>query len=134
MFTNKNYIIREVMISSDYKLKKVLFRRKTSLEIISILLQLIPTGYVTTYKALAKVLNTNPRYVGYLVKENKNPIIIPCHRVIKSDGSLGGYTLNRRSLPEFKERLLRVEGVEVVNGRVPKNYIIDDIDSLIKNL
>lgn len=133
MTTNKNYIIREVIISSDCKLKKVVLKRETPLEIISILLQLIPTGYVTTYKALAKALNTNPRYIGYLLRMNDNPIVVPCHRVVKSNGSLSGYTLNTRSLPKFKEKLLRVEGVEVVNGRIPRSYIIGSIDSLIKD-
>jgi len=40
-----------------------------------------------------KQLNTSPRAVGQALKRNPLPIIIPCHRVINSDGTSGGYSL-----------------------------------------
>lgn len=53
----------------------------------------IPYGHIVTYNWIAKRLNTSPRAVGQALKRNPLPIIIPCHRVIKSDGTLGGYNL-----------------------------------------
>lgn len=57
------------------------------------LINQIPYGYTTTYKWIAKQLNTSPRAVGQALKRNPLPIIIPCHRVINSDGTSGGYNL-----------------------------------------
>lgn len=55
----------------------------------------IPFGATTTYKALATQLgDTSPRAVGGAVGRNPISIIIPCHRVIGSDGSLTGYAGN----------------------------------------
>jgi methylated-DNA-[protein]-cysteine S-methyltransferase len=54
-------------------------------------MSLIPTGYVTTYGALAKVVGTGPRVAGHACATNPFPPIIPCHRVVASDLSLGGY-------------------------------------------
>ena len=51
----------------------------------------IPRGKVTTYKALGNALgNKAYRAVGNALRHNPNPIIVPCHRVVCSDGSLGG--------------------------------------------
>ena len=65
----------------------------------------IPPGNVMTYQAVAKAAN-NPkaaRAVANIMAKNFNPEV-PCHRVIKSDGSLGGYnrggTLIKRSILE----------------------------------
>ena len=41
---------------------------------------------------IAKKLNTSPRYVGNVCGQNKLLLVIPCHRVVKSDGSLGGFS------------------------------------------
>ena len=51
----------------------------------------VPVGYVTTYKALAKTAGGGPRAVGQIMALNPFPPLIPCHRVIKADFSLGGY-------------------------------------------
>ncbi|MEM0027493.1 MAG: MGMT family protein [Ignisphaera sp.] len=79
-------------------------------EAVYVLVQLIPIGCVTTYKDIANVLKLSPRLVAKILSRNRNPIAIPCHRVIKSDGKLGGYTLNGRKAPKLKELLLRFEG------------------------
>lgn len=52
---------------------------------------LIPTGYVTSYGSVAKAVGGSPRSVGRVMASNPFPLIIPCHRVITSDFSLGGY-------------------------------------------
>jgi methylated-DNA-[protein]-cysteine S-methyltransferase len=54
-------------------------------------LRTIPYGATTTYGALAHLLGAQPRAVGAAVGATPIPIIIPCHRVIGSDGSLTGY-------------------------------------------
>jgi methylated-DNA-[protein]-cysteine S-methyltransferase len=55
------------------------------------LMSLIPTGYVATYGGLAKVCGTGPRVAGHACAANPFPPIIPCHRVVARDLSLGGY-------------------------------------------
>ena len=83
----------------------------------------IPRGRVATYAQLARLLNTSPRAIGKLASANRLPVIVPCHRVIKSDGSLGGYSSGD---VEVKMRLLEMEGVRIINGKVPKHYLVDD--------
>ena len=54
------------------------------------LISQIPAGSISTYKEVAKALNTKAyRAVGSAMAKNPNPIIVPCHRVIKSDGHIG---------------------------------------------
>ena len=52
----------------------------------------IKYGKVSTYGEIAKKVGTSPRYVGNVCGQNNLLLIIPCHRVIKSDGSLGGFS------------------------------------------
>ena len=57
------------------------------------LLSKIPKGKISTYKEIAKALNTKAyRAVGNAMSKNPNMVIIPCHRIIKNDGSIGGYS------------------------------------------
>lgn len=68
----------------------------------------VPRGYVTTYKLYAEVVGTSPRGVGRLMAANPLPIILPCHRVVNSDMSLGGYTQGadvKRAILEFEGAL-----------------------------
>lgn len=79
------------------------------------LLKLIPEGKVTTYREIARALNSRAwRAVGSAMAKNKNLYIIPCHRVVRSDGSIGGYALGTNK----KAEILTSEGVAVVNGKV----------------
>jgi methylated-DNA-[protein]-cysteine S-methyltransferase len=76
----------------------------------------VPKGKVTTYKLIACALG-NPRSsraVGNALGRNPDPDGPPCYRVIKSDGSLGGYA---GGLQE-KIRRLRADGITVKDGRV----------------
>ena len=72
----------------------------------------IPYGTIMTYKEIAlEIGNPNSyRAVGNALASNPLPIIIPCHRVIKSDGSIGGFG----GTPELKRKLLLHEGVQVI--------------------
>ncbi|MCZ6525773.1 MAG: MGMT family protein [Gammaproteobacteria bacterium] len=79
------------------------------------LLKLVPKGKVTTYREIAKALHTNAwRAVGNAMAKNKSLFVIPCHRVVRSNGSLGQYALGA----DKKSELLIKEGVIVTNGRV----------------
>ena len=51
----------------------------------------IPIGYVASYGAIAKAVGGSPRAVGNVMASNPFAPIVPCHRVVKSDLSLGGY-------------------------------------------
>ena len=52
----------------------------------------IPPGETRSYGKLAQNLGTSPRAVGNACGANPIPIIVPCHRVISSNGSIGGYS------------------------------------------
>lgn len=67
----------------------------------------IPLGQVRSYKWVARKIGRPKatRAVGQALKKNPYPIIIPCHRVIKSDGSLGGYVKGKN----LKKNLLLFE-------------------------
>ena len=79
------------------------------------LLRLVPEGKVTTYSEIARALNSKAwRAVGSAMAKNQNLFVIPCHRVVRSDGVIGQYALG----PEKKAQLLLDEGVAVSNGKV----------------
>ncbi len=72
----------------------------------------VPKGRVTTYGEIGRALGIRGfRAIGQALKRNSKPVIIPCHRVVRSDGGVGGY-LGKRKVNE-KIRLLRKEGIEV---------------------
>ena len=76
-------------------------------------LKKIPSGEVWTYTQLAQFIGhpSSPRAVANACGANPYPIVIPCHRVIRSDGSIGGYS--GEGGVETKRRLLSEEGVTV---------------------
>ena len=79
------------------------------------LLSKIPEGKISTYKEIAKALNTKAyRAVGNAMAKNLNPIIVPCHRVINSNGLIGGYALGVNK----KISLLKKEGMTIRKGKV----------------
>ncbi len=79
------------------------------------LLKLVPEGKVTTYREIAKALHTRAwRAVGSAMAKNRNLVIIPCHRVVRSDGTIGQYALG----PDKKSELLMKEGVVLTRGRI----------------
>ncbi len=92
-------------------------------ECVYIITQLIPIGRVVSYKAIAKTLGISPRSVAIALSKNEKPIVIPCHRVVHASGKIGGYTPHGQ---EFKKRLLSIEGVDVKDHRVPKEYFMDN--------
>ncbi|MBN1485705.1 MAG: MGMT family protein [Chloroflexia bacterium] len=83
----------------------------------------IPRGWVSTYGLIARHLGLpgGARAVGQALAGNPFPIVIPCHRAIRSDGRLGGF----QGGEEMKRALLRLEDLEVTaDGKVrqPRLY------------
>lgn len=76
----------------------------------------IPKGKVATYKSVAVAIGSPraSRAVANALAQNFDPKI-PCHRVVRSDGSLAGYN---RGGTAAKTKLLRAEGVLVENNKV----------------
>lgn len=92
-------------------------------------LRKVPRGKVTTYKEIANALNSKAyRAVGNAM--NKNPyafvgsgeaggsksksLFVPCHRVVKSNGEIGGFVSGIKN----KIKMLRKEGIEINKGRI----------------
>ena len=79
------------------------------------LLRKVPRGRVITYKEIANALGTKAyRAVGNAM--NKNPYIgdIPCHRVVNSNGGLGGYALGIKA----KIEMLKQEGILIKDEKI----------------
>lgn len=76
----------------------------------------VPKGKVTTYGELARAagIKNGQRAIGRIMNKNPFPVIIPCHRVVKSDGKIGGYFYGET----VKTKMLSDEGVTVKNGRI----------------
>ena len=70
-------------------------------------LKKIPYGKTKSYGEIAKIVKTSPRYVGNVCGQNKHLLLIPCHRVIRTDGTLGGFS-GTGGLT-LKKRLLKLE-------------------------
>lgn len=71
----------------------------------------IPCHQTKSYGELAKALHNAPRAVGQACDANRFPLVVPCHRVIASDGALGGFARQRGGfLLEIKRWLLTHEG------------------------
>ena len=79
-------------------------------------LKLIPRGRVTTYKEIAGYIGRPKaaRAVGNACHKNERAPSVPCHRVVKSDGRLGGYAGGVRK----KIILLKKEGASLKKGRI----------------
>jgi methylated-DNA-[protein]-cysteine S-methyltransferase len=79
------------------------------------LLEKIPKGRVTTYKIIAEKLGTRAyRAVGNACNRNPNAPRVPCHRVVASDGKIGGYANGSR----LKAKLLEKEKIKIRKGKV----------------
>ena len=77
----------------------------------------IPAGSTATYAGIARRLGSAPRPVGGACGANRIPIVIPCHRVLASNG-LGGFMHARKGFPlDVKRWLLRHEGAAIGDPR-----------------
>ena len=81
--------------------------------VVWLALKEIPRGKVISYQGLAAAIGKPraARAVGQALGKNPLPIILPCHRVVRSDGSLGGFSCGL----DIKRQLLELEGVRHAN-------------------
>ena len=99
--TLNNYFLKE-SFSFNYQLKLIgtAFERKVWNEISK-----IKYGKTISYNDIAKKLNSSSRAIGNACSKNKCLLIIPCHRVIRTNGTTGGYVLGEN----IKEYLIKLE-------------------------
>ncbi|MDD1689676.1 MAG: MGMT family protein [Methanoregula sp.] len=82
----------------------------------------IPRGYVSTYGRIARHLGIpgGARAVGNALSKNPFPLVIPCHRALRSDGSTGGF----QGGAAMKVRLLEMEGASFLpDGKVLMEHL-----------
>lgn len=98
-------------------------------EIFYNLVDQIPQGMVTTYGELAVALGDKKaaRSVGSMLNASVEYEDLPCHRVVRSDGSVGGYAYGK----EKKVEILESEGLKIENGRIVnfKDRLFSEFDS-----
>jgi methylated-DNA-[protein]-cysteine S-methyltransferase len=87
---------------------------------VYVLLSKIPSGKVSTYGDIARALGhpKAARAVARIIANNPNPIIIPCHRVVKSNGEIGGFAYGEQT----KKEILEKEGIKF------QNRIVEDFE------
>lgn len=79
------------------------------------LLKQVPKGKVTTYKYIANALGTKAyRLVGRAMNKNPYAPQVPCHRVVNSNGKIGGFA----SGIQTKVQILKKEGIDIENGKI----------------
>ena len=76
----------------------------------------VPKGRVTTYAELAKAVGVvhGQRVIGRIRNKNPYPVIIPGHRVILSNGRIGGYAWGE----DVKTKMLSKEGIKIKDGKI----------------
>jgi methylated-DNA-[protein]-cysteine S-methyltransferase len=124
------------MLSHDMNENCEITRRTIKNNDVYDLLLKIPIGNVTTYGDLARALG-NPlasREIGRILGKNPNPIKVPCHRVVMSDGKVGGYAHGS----DRKKELLEREGItftnEIVNDFKKVRVYLQNNKSAERNL
>ncbi len=82
--------------------------------------QEIPYGKVTSYKKLAEMIGKprSARPVANVLSNNYYPLVIPCHRTVRSDWTIGGYVGSTNN--QYKQFLLENEGVIIRKGIISK--------------
>lgn len=83
-------------------------------------LRKVPAGKVTTYKILADALESKAyRAVGQAMKKNPYAPEVPCHRVVSSNGEIGGF-MGKKDGKEIAKKIemLEAEGVLVEDGKI----------------
>ena len=89
----------------------------------------IPKGRISTYGGIAKALGDvrAARAVGQILNRNPKRIDVPCHRVVHSNGGIGGYKLGIKK----KIELLKDEGIEVRDGKAEafSSFLFSDFET-----
>ena len=99
---NKYFSKQKTSFNLSLEINGSLLQKKIWKELIK-----IPYGKTKSYGEIAQIVKTSPRYVGNVCGQNKHLLIVPCHRVIRTDGTLGGFSsIGGLGL---KKRLLNLE-------------------------
>ena len=96
-FNKKNRTIKSNFLIEGNTIQKKVWRELTKIKI----------GKTKSYGEIAKKFKLSPRYVGKICGQNKIPLAIPCHRVIRSDGTMGGFSSSGGII--LKKKLLNFE-------------------------
>ncbi len=84
-------------------------------------LKRIPRGKVASYSWLGLNIGVKPRLAGKLLAKNPFPLLYPCHRVVRKNGDIGGYSYGIR----VKKAILKREGVLFKGLKVCGEYFIN---------
>lgn len=84
------------------------------------LLRQVPKGKVTTYKELGRAAGTKSyRAIGQILRRNPDAPNTPCHRVVASNGTTGGFMGETQGAKIMqKKRLLKSEGIKFNDNRI----------------
>lgn len=85
-------------------------------ELVYDLLNKVPKNRVTTYMELAKAAGTHPRAVAVFMRTNHDPVKVPCFRVVRSSGEIGGYSAEGGI--RKKAELLKRDGINISGGKI----------------
>ena len=96
-FNKKNRTIKSNFLIEGNTIQKKVWRELTKIKI----------GKTKSYGEIAKKFKLSPRHVGKICGQNKIPLAIPCHRVIRSDGTMGGFSSSGGII--LKKKLLNFE-------------------------
>ncbi|MFP3311774.1 MAG: MGMT family protein [Caldivirga sp.] len=96
-----------------------------SLGLVMLAMLAIPRGFVASYSDIAELLNMTPRLVGLFASRNPIPVIVPCHRVVNRDGTVGGYSAWARDGRGVKALLLSMERVRINGFKVDREHFMD---------
>jgi O-6-methylguanine DNA methyltransferase len=80
-------------------------------KVYAVLKKYVLTGSITTYGQIAKAIGSSPRAVGNALRNNPYAPIVPCHRVIKSDKTIGGFHGSTGNSPEVRRKIKMVRGM-----------------------
>ncbi len=106
------------MSRNDSKKEEMHYSSISDKDVYSILTK-IPPGKVSTYGDIARALGhpRASRAIGRIVANNPNLISVPCHRVVKSNGEIGGFRYGE----QMKKEILEREGIQIRN-KVVENF------------
>ena len=96
-FNKKNRTIKSNFLIEGNTIQKKVWRELTKIKI----------GKTKSYGEIAKKFKLSPRHVGKICGQNKIPLAIPCHRVIRSNGTMGGFSASGGII--LKKKLLNFE-------------------------
>ena len=96
-FNKKNKRIKSNFLIEGNTIQKKVWHELTKIKI----------GKTKSYGEIAKKFKLSPRHVGKICGQNKIPLAVPCHRVIRSDGTIGGFSASGGII--LKKKLLNFE-------------------------